>query len=107
MLKFDEDIHCHGCGGRGEHPRLGYDCSVCGGSGLQEIQVGYGPRSHPHVIVKTLAAMPGRPYSAPVGTACGKTLSGLLNSSWDQPQAALRLITCLGCLRHLREILSK
>lgn len=109
MIKFDEDIHCHACAGRGEHPRREGDfCPVCEGTGYKAIQVGHGPRSNEHVILPcVLPARPGKPYSAPVLTACGKTLSGLMSSNWWNPGATLRFLECPGCRRHVEEILSK
>lgn len=109
MIKFDEDIHCRACAGRGEHPRIEGDwCPECNGTGYKEVQVGYGPMSvMAHLILPgVLPAPPGRPYMAPVQTACHRRLSGLMQVSWRQPEAALDLVDCTRCNELIREILS-
>jgi hypothetical protein len=108
MIKFDEDIHCRMCAGQAENPRTEVPCPYCDGTGYQEIQTGAGPRSNEHVILPgVLPAPPGKPYMAPVRTACGKRLSGLMHVNWWLPGATLRFLECPGCRRYVEDILSK
>jgi len=109
MITFDEDIHCRGCAGRGEHPRREGDwCPECGGSGYKEIQISSGPMSrYSHVIVAYLPAAPGKPYSGPVRAGCGRRLAGLGNVTWIQPGEAERHLDCPGCLRYVQGILAR
>jgi hypothetical protein len=107
MITFNEDIHCRPCVGLGHNPHTEVDCPSCGGTGYKEIMVGHGPKSKNHVITRHLPQTPGKPYSAPVRTACGKLLSGLMVFSWVQPTASLDRLECQGCLDYVHKILSK
>jgi hypothetical protein len=70
---------------------------------VPDLEVGHGPRSKPHVILRRRPPRPGRPYSAPAETACGRVLSGLVDNRWaDAADIADDGHICDGCRDYAR-----
>ena len=66
------------------------------------VEVGFGPRSKPHVITGRLPSRPGKPYSAPAETACGRVLSGLVDNRWAYVSEVVDDGTiCAACVREV------